>query len=126
MEPMSDKVKEYLSRKLEECKQKISKQKKRRKRIKVLYITTILSSIIVSVVVAGISTTSVPVFVIPIMSSLSGFLTAISSRFNFQSKKAEIKTLIYKLNQIQSKLDYVISCNGDLAPDEYQQILKDF
>ena len=34
--------------------------------------------------------------------------------------------MIEKLNKIQSMLDYVISCNGDLTQKEYQEILKDF
>ena len=120
------KVKEYLSRKLEDCRQKLIKQKRKRKRMKALYIITILLSILVSGVVSVVSMTSLPVIVVPILSSFSGILTAISSRFNFQNKKTEIKSLIDKLNKIQSKLDYVISCNGDLTPEEYQQILKDF
>ena len=127
MDPIArPKVKEYLSRKLEDCRQKLIKQKRKRKRMKALYIITILLSILVSGVVSVVSMTSLPVIVVPILSSFSGILTAISSRFNFQNKKTEIKSLIDKLNKIQSKLDYVISCNGDLTPDEYQQILKDF
>lgn len=126
MEPISDKVKEYLSRKLQDCKQNLIKQKRKRKRIKTLYVTTILLSILISGIVSVVSMTSAPVIIVPILSSFSGMLTAISSRFNFQNKKAEIKTLIDKLNKIQSKLTYVISCNGDLTSDEYQQILKDF
>ena len=69
---------------------------------------------------------SVPIIVITVLSAGSAVLTGISSRFNFQSKKYEINILIDRLNQIQSKLDYVISCNGDLTHAEYQQILKDF
>ena len=34
--------------------------------------------------------------------------------------------LIEKLSILQAKLDYVVSCNGDLTQDEYQQILLDF
>jgi len=126
MEPISDKIKEYLQRKLEECEKNLSKQKRKRNRIKNLYITTIILSILISGVVATVSMMPAPVILVSVLSAFGGILTAISSRFNFQNKKAEIKTLIDKLNKIQSKLDYVISCNGDLTPDEYQQILKDF
>jgi hypothetical protein len=126
MEPISDKIKHYLGRKLEECENNIRKQKRKRKRIKSLYITTILLSILISGVVSVVSMMSAPVIVVPVLSSFGGILIAISSRFNFQNKKAEIKTLIDKLNKIQSKLDYVISCNGHLTADEYQQVLKDF
>ena len=31
-----------------------------------------------------------------------------------------------KLNRLQIKLDYVISCNRDLTEAEYQSILRDF
>jgi uncharacterized membrane protein len=124
---ISDKVKEYLNKKLHECQQKLFKLKRRRKIIKSLYIITMLLSIITSAIVTVISTmTIVPVIVITLLSTFSTILTAISSQFNFHNKKADIKTLIEKLNRIICKLDYVVSCNGDLTHDEYQQILKDF
>lgn len=88
--------------------------------------TTILLSIIVSGTVSVVSLMSLPVIIVPILSAFSGILTAVSLKFNFQNKKSEIKALIEKLHKIQSKLDYVISCNGNLTNDEYQQILKDF
>ena len=49
-----------------------------------------------------------------------------SARFNFQNKKVEINNLIDKLHKIQAKLDYVVSCNGNLTQEEYQEILKEF
>jgi hypothetical protein len=64
--------------------------------------------------------------IIPILSSLSAILTGIGVRFNFHDKKAEIKGLIEKLNRIKSKLEYVISCNGDLTRAEYEKILNNF
>ena len=33
---------------------------------------------------------------------------------------------IDRLNKLQAKLDYVISCNGDLTTEEYREILKEF
>jgi flagellar basal body-associated protein FliL len=127
MEPISDKVKDYLKRKLEDCEKNLNKQKRKRKRIKYLYISLILLSILASAAVSVISLmTSAHFMIVPVLSAFSGVLTMISSRFNFQNKKAEIKSLIDKLNKIQSKLDYIISCNGDLTADEYGQILKDF
>ena len=55
MEPISDKIKKYLQRKLEDCEKNLRKQKRKRKRIKTLYITTILLSILISGVVATLS-----------------------------------------------------------------------
>jgi len=68
----------------------------------------------------------IPTIVITMLTAVSAILTGISARFNFQNKKVEISNLIDRLNKIQSKLDYVISCNGDLTQNEYQEILKDF
>ena len=59
------------------------------------------------------SVISVPIIVITVLSAGSAILMGISVRFNFQNKKVEINNLIDRLNKIQSKLDYVISCNGD-------------
>jgi hypothetical protein len=69
---------------------------------------------------------SIPIIVITGLSASSAILTAVSARFNFQNKKVEINNLIDRLNKIQSKLDYVISCNGDLTQKEYQEILREF
>jgi len=55
-----------------------------------------------------------------------GILTGLSAKFNFQNKKVEINNLIARLNKIQTKLDYVVSCNGDITQNEYQEILREF
>ena len=124
---ISEKVKKYLERKLNDCKHELIKLKRKRKRIKILYVTTVVTSIIISTAVASLtSMISVPIIVITILSASSAILTGVSARFNFQNKKIEINNLIDKLNKIQSKLDYVISCNGNLTPKEYQDILNDF
>ena len=72
------------------------------------------------------SVISVPIIVITVLSAGSAILMGISVRFNFQNKKVEINNLIDRLNKIQSKLDYVISCNGDLTQNKYEEILKEF
>ena len=124
---ISEKVKEYLRRKLEETRNRLKKLKRKRRIIKAMYFSTVVSSIIISTVVASLtSLISVPIIVITLLSAGSAILTGVSSRFNFQNKKYEINIIIDRLNKIQSKLDYVISCNGDLTHSEYQQILKDF
>ena len=124
---MSEKVRKYLEKKLAECERKLHKLKRKRRLIKIFYILTVLSSISISATVSFLSTmTLVPAIPIAILSALSAILTGISSRFDFHHKKADIKDLIDKQNKIRSKLDYVISCNGDLTQEEYNQILKDF
>jgi SMODS and SLOG-associating 2TM effector domain len=124
---ISEKVKEYLIRKLNDCKHDLIKLKRKKKRIKILYVTTVIASIIISTAVASLtSMVFIPAIVITTLSATSAILTGISTRFNFQNKKMELQNLIDKLNKIQSKLDYVISCNGNLTQKEYEEILKDF
>jgi hypothetical protein len=116
-----------LNKTLIDCEQKFKKLKRKRKTIKQLYIGSVILSIIMAALVTVISTmTIVPMIVITVLSAISAMLTGISARFNFHDKKVEIKQLIKKLNQIKSKLDYVISCNGDLTQTDYEEILKNF
>ena len=124
---ISEKVKQYLERKLQDCRNQLLKLKQKRKRIIILYVTTVVSSIIISTVVVSLSSVvSIPIIVVTVLSASSAILTGVSARFNFQNKKVEINNLIDRLNKIQSKLDYVISCNGDLTQNEYQEILREF
>lgn len=89
--------------------------------------TTVVSSIVISAVTILLtSVVPVPIIVITVLSASSATLTGISARYNFQDKKVEISKLTDRQKKIQSKLDYVISCNGNLAQAEYQQILKEF
>ena len=123
----SQKVKQYLERKLQDCRNELIKLKRKRKKIKVLYVTTVVSSIVISAVTISLtSVVSIPIIVVTVLSASSAILTGVSARFNFQNKKVEIKNLIDRLNKIQTKLDYVISCNGDLTQKEYQEILREF
>ena len=124
---MSEKVRNYLERKLEECDEKLRKLKRKRKLFKLLYIVMVLSSISISATVSLLSTIAiVPAIPIAILSAISATLTGISARFDFHHKKAEMKGLIEEQNRIKLNLDYVISCNGYLTQAEYDQILKDF
>ena len=109
-----------------ESRQKVNKLKRKRTIYNILFITTAGSSIVISVVLAGISTITVPPVIVLILSITSGILTGISTKFGFQDKKEKLNKEIAKLNQIQSKLDYVISCNGNLTQKEYQEILSEF
>jgi Protein of unknown function (DUF4231) len=123
---MSDKVKQHLIKKLEDCQLKLNKLERKRKIFKKLYIVTIILSIVTSSVVVVISPLTVPVMVVPILSAFGAILTGISARFNFNEKKSEMKRLINKFNNIKEKLNYVIQCNGDLTQAEYEEILKNF
>jgi len=67
-----------------------------------------------------------PPIAITVLSIGSMILTGINARINFQDRPVQIKREIEKLNKIQLELDYVVSCNGDLTKEEYQQILNEF
>jgi Flp pilus assembly protein TadB len=121
---VSEKVKTYLNKTLKNCEQKLKKLKRKRKTIKLLYIVSVVLSIITAALVTVISTMTVSMIVITVLSAVSAILTGISVRFNFHDKKAEIKELIKKLNIIKLKLDYVISCNGDLTQVDLDQCVN--
>ena len=123
---ISEKVKQFLTKKLSESNNKITKLKQKRNIYKTLFITTASSSIVISVVLASVSSLTVPPIVIPILSVTSGVLTGISAKFGFQDKKEKLNKEIRELNKLQSTLDYVISCNGDLTAEKFQQIISEF
>ena len=124
---ISEKLKDFLSRKLTESRIIIKKLKRKRKVIKIFYNTSIIVSVSISVIIASISTiTGIPIMTVPILSIISGILTGLSAKFNLQNRKIEINNLIEKLNKLQAKLDYVVSCNGDLTQQDYQQIISEF
>ena len=60
------------------------------------------------------------------LSITSAILSEISMKFNLSGKGRKIYKLMGKLNKLEIKLDYVISCNGDLTEADYQSILRDF
>ena len=124
---LSTKLNEFLTGRLEECKYNIAKKKRKRVVIKTLFYTTTILSIVISTALAVSATTIVvPSIAIIVLSTASGILTAIGSRFNFQAKSHELNIEIEKCNKLKNKLAYVVSCNGDLTSDAYKQILSEF
>ena len=124
---LSNKLKDFLTRKLNERQTIIAKFKRKRKIIKILYYSTTISSIIISAILAAICTSvAVPPIAITILSLTSGILTAISTKFNFKDKNNQLCREIDKIKMLNQKLDYLISCNGNLSNTEYSQILSEF
>ncbi|HLX53061.1 MAG TPA: hypothetical protein VKR58_03940 [Aquella sp.] len=120
---ISVKLKTFLQRKLEETSLRIQKVKRKKRIIQILSISTAVISIVISAIVASLA---LPPLAVSIMCVSSAILTGVNLRFNFQNKTVDLKNLIDKLNKIQAKLDYVISCNGNLTQTAYQEILKEF
>ena len=126
----SDKVKLFLCKKLQESEIKINKIKKNRKILKALYGTSVVVSVILSTGVAAVTTLFglplIPTIIITIFSSTSAITTTLSTKFNLKGKKEHLNVMIENLNKIRNKLDYVLSCNGNLTEEEYKIILKEF
>ena len=81
---LSEKVKQYLLRKLNDCRRDLIKLKRKKNRIKILYVTTVVASIIISTSVASLtSMVFIPAIVITTLSAASAILTGISARFKF-------------------------------------------
>src|SRR5207244_6967942 len=116
---ISEKVKTFLGRKLAESQTKLKKLKRKRKNLKILYYTLVILSVTTSgVVVSLTSFAGVPIIAITILSTFSGILTALSVKFNLENRKIEMNKLREKLSILQSKLDYVVSYNGDVTQDD--------
>ena len=123
---ISNKLKEYLTRKLTESKAKIKKLKRKRNINKVIIGVSAISSIVISSIIASVSLTILPPLAVTILSISSAVLTGVTAKFNFQDKTIMIDREIDRLNKLQSKLEYVVACNGDLEKAEYQTILSEF
>lgn len=124
---LSQKLRNFLERKLEESQSNIKKLKTKRKVVKTLYyVTTVLSIVVSTVLVSTSLATTIPPIAIALLSMCGGILTAISTKFNFKVKNNEITIEINKLNNLRGTLDYIISCNGNLDQEKYQEIINKF
>ena len=124
---LTNKAKEYLARKLDESKIRITKLKRKRKVVKICYYSSVILSVALSSLISALATLSLlPIYIIPIISIISAILTGLSAKFNLENKKIELHKVIQKLHKIQEKLDYVISCNGNFTNEDFQQIIRDF
>ena len=127
-----DKIKLFLSNKLNECEAKIKEVKRKRRIVKIIYGTTIIISISVSTVTAAVSGSfALPLLPTIIITSLSTvgatcISTAISTKFKLRSKKTELNIMITRLDRLKQQINYVVTCNGDLTEHELKNIMKEF
>ena len=119
----SEKTKLYLTKKLNEIEQKLKKSEKKKNFLQIIGGMVILRSMSASGLIASLA---FPPIAVTSLSITSAILSGISMKFNLTGKGRNIPKLMEKLNKLQIKLDYVISCNGDLTEAEYQSILRDF
>jgi len=120
----SEKLKALLESKELQCNSKIKKLKRNMKIIKCISVTISISTIIILAIMA--STVVLSPIVISILSIISGTLIGIDFKFKFDNRTFEKIQLINKLNEIQTKLEYVNSSNGNLTEQEYNNIFKEF
>ena len=118
----SEKTKLYLTKKLSEIEIKLKRTKKKKVIIQTIGSILIIGSMSASVLIASLA---FPPLVVTSLSITSAILSGTSIKLNFSAKSKKISKLLQKLNQLQIKLDYVVSCNGDLTEAEYQSILRD-
>ena len=124
---LSSKLKDFLARKLEDKQINIKKYKRKRKIVKTLYYSTTIISIVISAVLASMSTIiSILPITTTILATTSAILTTISTKFNFKDKNNQLSRDIEKLDKLNNRLDYVISTNGNMSNEEYNQILSEF
>ena len=125
MTDYNEKAKLFLEKQLAEYETKIKKLKKKRKIIKALYATVIVTSVSCSGVCATLAAFTVPVFIIPLLSSTACIATALSTKFNLKGRKVELNKTIEKLDKIRHKIDYVVSCNGNFTEFEFKCVIRD-
>ena len=126
MSEFGDKLKIFLSSRLNDCEQLIVKRKRKNKLIKILYYSLITSSIIGNSVVIILTSVSLPPLSVLIVSGVTGVLTTLSVKFNLQGNKSKLISNIQKSNMLRGKLDYVINCNGDMSKEECDAIIEEF
>jgi len=123
---MVDNIKLFLENKILECELLIKKRKKKYKTVEILYFTLVKLSIFGNSTVLVLSAVTVPPAVVLILSAFNTITTSISIKFNLGDLKTKISDNIRKLNVIKDKLEYVISCNGNISKDESDAILYEF
>ena len=88
---LSNELKEYLTTRLTKSEHQIKKLKRKRKVYKLLFIITTSASIIICVILASVSSLTIPPTVVPILSIASGVLTGLGAKLRFEDKKDKIK-----------------------------------
>jgi len=122
-ETWCEKAKVFLEKQSHEYEGKIKKLKRKRKVVKVLFTSFIVTSIVSSTVCAALVGFAVPPVAISILATTGALSTAISLKFKLKRKKNELNRTIEQLDKTKRKIDYIVSCNGTFSEKEYKQVL---
>ena len=125
-----EKVKLFLNDKLKDCEYKIKSMKRKRKKVSIIYGTTIVISVTVSATTVAVSgmfaLPLLPTAVITSLAAVGAISTALSTKFKLKSKKTELNNMISRLDRLKQQINYVMMCNGDLTESESSNIIKEF
>jgi hypothetical protein len=123
-ENWSDKAKIFLAEQSTELQDKIEKLKRKRKTVKILFGTFIVTSIVCSTVCAILGAFAVPPVAISIISTTGALSTALSLKFKLKHKQNDLNRNIDKLDKVKNKIDYIVSCNGNFSQKEFQELIE--
>ena len=130
MSEKSEKVKTFLNRKLVEKQLELRKIKRKRSIIKGLYAGSVIVSVVLSSSAAAIASIFglplAPTIIITCFTTTSAIATILSTKFKLKKKKEKLQAITEEKIKIKDRLDYVVSCNGDLSESELEKILKEF
>lgn len=121
---LTDQLKSYLLKKMDISNKKIKTLKRKKKIYRSVFVCCTGTNIVLCAIIATLSAaTTTYSDVISIFSVVNAVTTGLMATFKIHDKKEKLKIEIRKLKNIQSKLEYVISCNGDLTDEEYNRII---
>ena len=123
---ISDKEKHFLYKKLEEKKHKLRRLKWKHRIIKCLYGGSIVISVVLSITASAMISVLGPTTLILCFTTTSAIATTLSTIFNLKKKNKKLQVMRDELTKLKDRLDYVVSCNGNLSEAEYNEILKEF
>ena len=112
-----------MTEKLSEIEIKLKRSKKKKIIIQILGSILIIGSMTASIMISSLA---FPPLVVTTLSITSAIMSGASIKMNFSGRSKKISKVLTKLNQLQIKLHYVVSCNGNSTEGEYQSILRDF
>lgn len=121
-----EKLKNFLTRKIDELSTEIKHLKRKNLVIQVMHGSLLVISITSATVITIIAPLSVAPLIIACVASVSGVSTIFSMKFDLKRKKEKLSCAIRKLNIMKDRFDYVVSCNGNITEDECNNILKEF
>jgi len=101
----NEKLKKFLQIKLTECQQIIDRRRRKNRLIRIIYSTSIDTTIVASSVVAVLSSVTVPPLAITCVLSIATLLSALSIKFNLKDRKNKLEKSIRELHNIKDKSD---------------------